>query len=160
MDSRNQISALRELIHRTFPDTRYEGQVALDDGELNELDDGHDLYEELNGRKWTELPASFLHAHPDGYVLLTDQAFRAFVAAWLIAALENTSQENLVRNFLSYAFSNNSRQYRILDRTQRETVRLLVNELAQSERSDFVRQHALEAIKLLAKVENDIEPRD
>ncbi len=156
MNLDDRVTALRELIRETFADRRYEGQITPCDGQWDELDDGRPLYEALNGKKWTEVPTTLLYGLPDGYVLLTDAAFAAFIAAWLIVSLEDINGKNSVREFLSYTFSHTSQQYRILDRPQRETIRFLVNEFAHSETSDFIRRHAVEAAELLTKVENDV----
>jgi hypothetical protein len=150
---------LREAIRRSFPAEIYTGKVTPNDGEwlpeLTEenaiLDDDMFLYEGLNGRRWTEVPTQLLQTHLDGYVLLTDQAFTAFLPAWLMYSLENMDGENEVRNFLVYAFSYTLRQFRVLDPEQKGIVRSLLAEFAERGTSRFVKKLAVEALALIAK---------
>jgi hypothetical protein len=50
-----RISILRESIRRSFSDEPYTGQVTPYDDKLDdpELDEDKDLYDALNGRRWT-----------------------------------------------------------------------------------------------------------
>jgi len=89
--------------------------------------------------EWTEVPRNLLFRHPDGYVLLTDQAFVAFLPAWLMCSLEGMDEENEVRNFLAYAFSNTLRQFQILNPEQRVTVRSILAEFVERGTGSSVR---------------------
>jgi len=102
-----RIIALRDAVRRDFPDVTHAGEVTRHDGawrpELTEENAIHDddmlLYEGLIGKKWTEVPKQLLHDFPDGFVLLTDGALVAFLAAWLMRSLDLIYGENPVREF-------------------------------------------------------------
>lgn len=167
LESDNQtIAPLRRAIQRAFPAERYTGCVTRHDGawlpELTEENAIHDddkfLYEALKGQKWTDVPREFLYAMPDGFVLLTEQALVAFLAAWLMTSLENMEGENLVREYLVYAFSPSGvtpntdfiiGELRALNTEQRSVIRLVLAEFAQREPSDFIRKHASNAVEFI-----------
>jgi hypothetical protein len=146
-----RIVALRESILGSFPAEPYTGKVTPNDADLGdpELDEDLDLYETLKGRKWTEVATKLLRDQPSGYGLLTDEAFVAFLPAWLMSSLERMDAENEVRNFLVYAFSNTMRQFRVLNPEQRLTVRSVLAEFAERGTSPFVRTLAVQALALI-----------
>ena len=165
------ISELIESMRRSFPAMRYTGKVTPHDGEwlpeLTEdtaiLEDDKLLYDGLNGRRWTEISDQLLEAVPDGLPLLTDEAFVAFLAAWLIRSLENIHGENEIRHFVVYTFSPRPdmvpdmtwfiiKRIRALNREQRSTVRSILAKFAQNEHSTFIRAHAAKAIELVDNV--------
>jgi hypothetical protein len=93
---------LQEQIQSAFPESTFSGSITGVDGTADEvLDEEHALYSELRGRKWSEIDASFIRDFPDGFVLLTDEAFVAFIAVWLSCALKDAA----VRQMLVYTFS-------------------------------------------------------
>src|SRR5579859_5624382 len=101
-----RLSALREAIRHSFPAEPYMGKVTHSDGAWTpELDDDQALYEALHGCRWTEVPSDIVRNQPDGFLLLTDEAFVAFLPAWLLRSLENPFGENEVRSFVIYSFS-------------------------------------------------------
>jgi hypothetical protein len=128
-----KLAALRDSIRRSFPAEPYQGKVTLHDGELDdpELDEDEDLYHALNGRKWTEVEPQLLRDHPDGYELLTDEAFGAFLAAWLMPSLKDMDSENEVRNFVVYSFSDTMRKFRVRRPEQQLTVRSILLEFSE-----------------------------
>jgi hypothetical protein len=155
-------SELREAIQQTFPAERYDGVITNDDKKLDdpELDDEKELYEALKGKKWTDVPQQLLDTQPDGYVLLTDEAFAAFIAAWLMRSLESLDGENEVRDFVVYAFSPRDdmvpdttglvlHRMRILSSQQRRVLHSLLTEFAERDPSEFQKRLALEAVALL-----------
>jgi hypothetical protein len=160
-----RITALRDAIRRAFPEVTYTGKVTRHDGawlpELTEENAIHDddmfLYEGLTGKKWTEISKQLLHDFPDGFVLLTDEALVAFLAAWLIRSLDHIDGENPVREFFVYAFSPGESStadlkislLRALNTEQRSAVRSLLAEFAQREPSEFIREHAASAVQML-----------
>jgi hypothetical protein len=166
-----KIVELAESVRRSFPAVRYLGKVTSHDGEwlpaLTEenaiLEDDRALYEGLSGRTWTEIPPRLINDVPDGLPLLTDEAFVAFVPAWLARSLENIDGENEVRNFIVFTFSPRpdmvpdmtqfiTNRIRILSPQQRLTVRSLLAEFANSERSGSIRADAARAVKLIDTV--------
>lgn len=157
-----EISLLRQSIQRAFPAETYTGKVTPYDDKLDDpdLDEEKGLYEMLKGRKWTDIPQRFLDSKPDGYFRLTDEAFRAFLGAWLMYSLENIDGENRVRNFVVYAFSPKDdmvpnttdhirRKLEILNPDQRQTLRSLLMEFSQQDPSAFRRKLASDAVVLI-----------
>ena len=161
-----RLTALRDSIVRVFPAIPYEGQVTHHDGawlpELTEENAIHDddmfLYEALLGRKWSDVPRDFIYAMAGDWVLLTDEALVAFLAAWLVRSLENIDGENDVREMLVYAFSPIGtmptrdfivKRLRALNLDQRALVRALLVEFGQRERSEYIRSHAASAVELI-----------
>jgi hypothetical protein len=146
-----RIAALQEAIRHSFPARIFEGQVTPVDGAwISELDDEPALYKALKGRRWTEIPRQLIYDQPDGFELLTDQAFVTFLPAWLFCSLENIDDENEVRNFIVYAFSpretnvSNVRDFQInrvkmLSTQQRLTLRSLLAEFAERGTAPFVK---------------------
>ncbi|HSE50453.1 MAG TPA: hypothetical protein VLA96_14700 [Terriglobales bacterium] len=153
--------ALRDSIRRSFPAEAYTGRITrYDDADNPEMDDEKELYKALSGRKWTEVPKELLRSQPDGYELLTEEAFAAFLAAWLMDSLENIDGENEVRNFLVYAFSPREglipdmtgfkiQRLRCLSPEQRQTLRLLLSEFVERERSSYQKKLASAAVALI-----------
>jgi hypothetical protein len=162
MPGGKRIAELRQSIERAFPAKPYIGKIMPFDEKLDdpEMDEEKELYDALKGRKWTEVPKEILHNQPDAYVLLTDEAFTAFIAAWLMCSLEDMEGENEVRNFLVYAFSPKHdklpdttefvrHQIRALNQEQRHTLRSILLEVAEREPSSFVKRLASEAVALI-----------
>lgn len=158
--SDERILVLREMVRRAFPADPYFGNVTNYDKDLQQeltekneaLDEDQDLYRMLRGRGWTEIPKYFLYSHPDGYVLLSEDAFSAFLPAWLLRALDNVEAEDEVRNFLVYAFSNTAQQLRHLNQEQRRTVRALLAEFAGRGTEAPVRKLIPQAIEYLDRL--------
>ena len=157
-----RVEALRQSIQRAFPAETYTGRITPYDDRLDnpDLDDEKDLHEALKGRRWTEIPQQLLQNQPDGYVLLTAEAFAAFIAAWLMRSLENIDGENEVRHFVVYAFSPKHdlvpdttafvlHRLRALSPEQRETLRSLLMDFAQQDPSAFQRKLASDAVSLI-----------
>lgn len=159
-----RIDELRESIRRSFPEEIYTGTITrYDDSKNPDMDEERDLYTALSGRKWTDVPKELLHAQPDGYELLTDEAFVAFFPAWLMHSLENIDGENEIRSFVVYAFSPRHnlvpdmtwfkmQRLRCLNPEQRLTLRSLMSEFARRDSSGFRRKLASEAVALLDSV--------
>ena len=153
---------LRKLIRSAFPAHIYDGVITNYDDKLEdpELDEEKELYERLKGKTWIDLPQQFLDSQPDGYVLLVDKAFVAFIAAWLTRSLDNIDGENKVRDFVIYAFGPKHdlvpdmtgfiRQRLItLDSQQRNVLHALLTESAETAPSAFQRKLASEAVGLI-----------
>ncbi len=150
-----RIASLRQKVKQAFPPEKYDGTVtSYDPGPwTEELDEEQAPYETLTGRSWTEVSPRFLQNNPDAYLLLTPQAYAAFVAAWLNHSLENLGGENEVREFLIYTCSPPANSWQILsplNPQQRATVRSLIAEFVERESNSFVRE---KAIKALARVD-------
>jgi hypothetical protein len=150
------------MIRRAFPAEAYDKLITPFDDKVDdpELDEEKELYEALKGKKWTDVPRQLLDNQPDGYVVLTDEAFVAFVAAWLMQSLENIDGENRVRDFVVYAFGPKRdlvpdttgfilHRLLALNLEQRHVLRALLTEFAERDPSEFQRRLALEALSLL-----------
>jgi hypothetical protein len=147
-----RVADLIDSIRRSFPAMRYTGDVTQYDAKLDDSDfydiksdsdvpdfwDEKELRDAFKGRCWTDVSPELLYRHPDGYVLLTDQAFVAFLPAWLMCSLEGMDEENEVRNFLAYAFGNTLRQFQVLNPEQRVTVRSILAEFIERGTGSFV----------------------
>jgi hypothetical protein len=166
LDNKSRVVALQGDILRAFPDVTYTGKVTRFDGawlpDLTEenalLDDDKFLYEELYGRKWSDVSQEFVRKMPGEFVLLTKQALVAFLAAWLMCSLEDMNGENSVREGLVFTFAPGEDprltdfvrdQLQALNSEQRSVVRSLLAEFSRSEGSEFVRERASQAVKLI-----------
>ena len=95
--SNGRAGVLREAILRTFPAERYAGKITNYDNDClleltqdsESLDDEKYFYEAVSGHVWTEIPKGYLQREPDGFLRLSDEAFAAFLPAWLMESLEN-----------------------------------------------------------------------
>ncbi len=161
-----RIIALQDAIRHAFPAIPYTGKITRCDGawlpELTEENAIHDddkfLFEELNNRKWTDVPKKFLYKMPGDFVLLTNEALTAFLAAWLICSLDNIEDENVVREYVVYAFSPSGitptrdfiiRQLYALNPEQRSVLRVLLAEFALHGPSEFLKKRAVDAVELI-----------
>jgi len=176
-----QLDALREMVYSSFPPVVYNGAV-IHDGEdkeaspwPEELDDDEDLFQKLKGRQWTNIVSvEFFQRHPDGYVLLSDQAFAAFLPAWLLFSLEDEGGGGEPREYLTYMFRDpqkdgdspnlrvqlDARQIRRvlkLNALQRETLRAIIKDSAEHHPSNFVRDSAATTLARLEKLERDLD---
>jgi hypothetical protein len=83
MDAR----ALEAQIRKAFPERRVSGPIAL-----GSYDDCEALRLMLENATWIEIPAEFVTAHDGSLPLLTDDAYRAFLPAWLLQAAREPSE--------------------------------------------------------------------
>jgi hypothetical protein len=163
-----RIAVLRESIRRAFPADTYTRRVTPHDDELSSelredqaiLEEDQDLFRAFKGRNWTEVPKQFLESLPDGLPLLTDEAFVAFLPAWLVCSLENIDGENEVRNFVVYNFSPRpemvpdmtwfiKNRLQLLNPEQRRVVRSLLLEFTERGTSPFVKALAAKGVSLI-----------
>lgn len=142
---------LSAKIKVAFPDLAFSGPITGVDGQPNEeLDEQQALYGALRGRKWSEIPVSVIESNPDGVVLLTDEAFVAFLPAWLHCALTHEK----VRELMVYAFSpavhksteGMDRRIRRLTSPQKEALLAFLTYCAEVESSKFVKERARSAV--------------
>ena len=151
-----RINALRERIRRAFPASPYHGAITPGDDAHpwpEELDDEKFLYDALKDRSWTDVSSDFVYQFHGEWILLTPEAYAAFIPAWLTRSLDNMEGKNLVRDFLVYPCSPPGISWKLLsplNAEQRSVFRDLVAEFAERERSRFVRE---QAIKALARID-------
>ena len=80
----------------------FSGRITPADDETDEeFDEERALYGALHGKKWSEIPASFIKLYSYSIPLLTEEAFGIFLPAWLSGALDDRE----VRRAVVYAFS-------------------------------------------------------
>ena len=156
----NIIQDLLTRISATFPARPYLGAVTRYDGGPwpEELDEEKALYENLKDRSWIQVPEEFLRKCPSGYLFLTPEAVRAFLAAWLCYSLDHPVGDSDVREMLVYHFYEHVVAHlRPLESAQRETIRALFAYFVDHERSEFVRQRAITALTRLDRaIETDL----
>jgi len=165
-DRKKAVDDLLVKIRAAYPDTAFSGSVTRVDGLPDEklgeeeLDEEKALYHGLRGKRWTDVDGSFVASNVDGISLLTDDAFTAFLPAWLIAALGN----NNVRELLVYHFSPNlpddqmsestahqlserqDRRIRQLTSAQIEALLAFLTYCFEVETSEFIKRHARKAV--------------
>ena len=145
-----RLTVLRDSIRSAFPSEPYTGKVTVSDDALTDPDMAaeKELHDALQGRRWTDVPTHLSRRAWDTFVLLTDEAYPAFLAAWLMYSLEDMDGENEVRESLVYSFQT-MRQFRVLDADQRVVVRSVLSEVKERAPSKSVRDHAAEAVALI-----------
>lgn len=161
-------AALCQMIRKSFPSETYNGLVTTMDGQWTpELDEERALCEELNSKRWTDIQDKVVKKFPDGFLLLTIDAYRAFFPAWLMRSLENLRGENEVRNFVIYSFLATSSEtpflmewrmnrLRIFSSDQRMTLRLLLVEFAKHDPSSYNRECAEKALALISEFDRTV----
>src|SRR5262249_53318633 len=88
VDSQNSAETVRARIRGAFPNIVYSGPVTSADGKTGEdYDEPEALYNELHGKSWLEISAPFIRGNAHGLVLLTVEAFTAYLPAWLIEGI-------------------------------------------------------------------------
>lgn len=98
---------IRNSILEAFPEGPFVGRVTPADEISGEhFEEERDLYREFYGKTWTEIPSSIIHSYAYSLPLLTEEAFVAFLPAWLRAALTDSD----VRESLVHAFSKDSQK--------------------------------------------------
>jgi hypothetical protein len=144
---------LREMIQRAFPAETYDGVITGYDDKLDdpELDEEKELYENLKGKEWTDVPQQLIRNKPDGCVRLTNESFPAFIAAWLMHSLENMNGENGIPKHDMVPDTTEFIRQRLiaLKQEQRYVLHALLTEFAKKDPSAFQRGLALEAVALL-----------
>ena len=150
-ESDERIIAQRASIRRAFPVEKYCEKITPVDNKLEDpdLDEEKDLYHALKERTWAEVPTHLITQLPDGYLLLTDEAFAAVLPAWLMHSLERIDEENQVREFVVYWFSRTMRQFRALNPEQQHTVRSILVEFKEHGTNEYERKAAADAVALI-----------
>lgn len=153
-NNENRLVPLQDQIQSAFPDFSFSGSITSVDGAADEvLDEEQAIYSELRGRKWSDIPVSFIQDFPDGFLLLTDEAYVAFLAAWLSYALKNAE----VREMVVYSFSPDAhkrpdwrgRHIKLLNSLQRNVLQAFLAHCAETESSKHVKQHAQTALQYI-----------
>ncbi len=115
------------------------------------------LYEYLYGRKWTEISREFLDGMHFDFLLLTMEAWVAFLAAWMMHSLEDSREtRHTMGSALVIVLSPGDEPWmtdftlnrlRVLNSEQRAAVRSFLIEFGQRDR--YVQREASEAVKLI-----------
>jgi hypothetical protein len=93
------IDRLKDKIRRAFPPSLFAGRITDCD-----CDECRDIRDGLQGKLWSGVPPSFVDftASP---VLLTPEAFRQFIPAYMMRALDDLAQETAVLEYTVYGLS-------------------------------------------------------
>jgi hypothetical protein len=149
-DPEKAAECLRDTIKMAFPDVTFAEPITGVDGLPNEeLDEEQALYGALRGKKWSQVPLSVVAANPDGVVLLTDEAFAAFLPAWLNYATTHTKIQELMVYVFSPVVQKSmemmDRRIGLLSAPQKEALRAFLSYCVMIELSNFREeaQHAL-----------------
>jgi hypothetical protein len=83
---------------QAFPPQPFYGLVSTH----NECDKGIALRRELPGKRWDEVPGTFVDDNSLSLALLEERALVAFLPAWLLRSMEKFDDDNLVLEFTVY----------------------------------------------------------
>jgi hypothetical protein len=140
---------VRDQIRLAFPATEYSGPITNCD-----CDECTHLREELGHKSWDQVSAAFLDLTCSP-VLLTQEAFAAFLPAYMLRALDDLSRQSVVLEFTVYSLcpgipeagdeqaeSNSERQLRrlldrawLMDRNQIQAIRSFLEFVQQNARA-------------------------
>jgi hypothetical protein len=140
------------------------------------LDDDLDLAHGLKGRSWSDIPNDFIDEHSGDLVLLTHEAFAAFLPAWIVRSLDEHNGSALVLELTVYALRpghfNESEVLQnamdewwqdraaVFDRMQRKALRVFLQFVLESDRYRFLEDDAVEAIHALNCCEDEATSSD
>ena len=149
---------LQKRIEDAFGDMPFNGPITSVDGmENEELDEQRLLYAELHAKRWRDISPDFIKAYPDGVVLLSDDAYAAFLPAWILCALEDEK----VRELLIYQFSPETPSDRIhhrvlqLTTTQRGALLEFLTYCISLEASHHIKEAARKAVVFVSRLVGD-----
>jgi|GEM_PF-3551437 len=152
--------ALGQVIDDAFPSIAYKGQVTSVDGEKfsEEIDEDLCLYQYLWGRDWRSVDLVFINSQESGLPLLTDNAFVAFVAAWLMRSIEFPHADNGIREHVIYTLAGGAtgrgkERRLLLNTSQRFAVRTFLEFTKKIEPSTSIRSDADLALKSLDRLD-------
>jgi hypothetical protein len=157
-ERRRQVAPLREMIFRSFPPFTY-SETIVAGGDYGPLSDDpsqvitadESLFYTLKGKRWTEIPLQFLDHHQGDFVLLTAQAFAAFIPAWLVFCIDN---DFCGAEFIVYTFASRDPQsssqirqlsiemFQALNPQQRRTLLIFLQAIAMYDPSPHIRDYA------------------
>ena len=92
-----ELQRVRNEIRAAFPSKQYYGPITACD-----CDECKEIREELCNKRWDEIPTAFLDLTCSP-TLLTPEAFRAFVAAYMIRGLDDLIGDRVVIEFTLYS---------------------------------------------------------
>lgn len=114
--SRNRAELLKERISHAFDDVPFPGDAFLRGS--NEGEEPFLLEKEFKGRTdWRNLDAEFLDGAPDGHAsalsFFSDEAFRFYLPAYLIADIEGNLERTDPAFYLCYGLSKKSKTEKV-----------------------------------------------
>lgn len=161
-DPNAEALTLKRTIEQVFPAEAYAGAITPVDGQLEpELDEELALFRALSGKSWTQVPPSVIDENPGGHILLTEQAFVAFLPAWLVRSLDDVEGDNETRDRLIYSLGpsrpesgNDHMRLRLkaLSIDQRAALRSAIELFSTAEKNDFTRAQAGLALRFIDSV--------
>jgi len=165
-------SILRQAICDAFPDEPFIGMVTNYDDAIREgkgvedgiPDDDIELYKALSGRRWSEAPRELLSTcMVIDHLLLTTEANVAYIAAWLLIALE-FDDKNMVREFLVGSYlppspeehrligDHSKQRVRAFSKEQLSTLIALMEEFARNSSLEYVRKDAKQSAQWIGLI--------
>jgi hypothetical protein len=97
MNDPEELDRIRDQIRGAFPSTQYHGPITACD-----WDECKEIREALWHKRWDEVPTSLIDLACSP-TLLTPEAFRAFLPAYMLRALDNLMDERVVLEFTVYS---------------------------------------------------------
>lgn len=91
------VSDFRQKLIRAFPPEPFYGRISA-----YECDEGLALTKELPGKRWDEIPATFVDFNSGSLPLLEPRALVAFLPAWLIRSMETIGNKSVLAEFTMY----------------------------------------------------------
>ena len=155
VDSQNPEDSVRAQIRGAFPDVVYSGPVTSTDGKTGEdYDEPEALYNALHRKSWLEISALFIRGNAHGLVLLTVEAFIAYLPAWLIEGIADPQVgEVMVYTFCPEDGKDRHRMDSRMERMnsmQKEALIAFLTHCYKNNSSKFVKdraEHALAYVK-------------
>jgi len=92
------VDEFRGRLVQAFPPRPFHGLVSTHD----ECDEGIALRRELPGKRWDEVPGTFVDDNSLSLALLEERALVAFLPAWVLRSMEKFDRDNLVLEFTVY----------------------------------------------------------
>jgi hypothetical protein len=162
---------MRKMLYSSFPPAVYLGEItSLDNDPFpqeifegnNIYDEEEELYDNLKGKQWTDISDDVIARNEQGYLFLTDEAYAAFLPAWLLRSLDNLGDENRIREYLIYSFGPKAGGYSYpwgianLNKQQRRTLRLFLENFLVYEASSFIREGSENLLQEFDKMEANL----
>src|ERR1700733_9291914 len=97
MNDPEELDRIRDQIRGAFPSMEYHGPITSCD-----CDECKEIREALWHKRWDEVPTSLIDLTCSP-TLLTPEAFRAFLPAYMLRALDNLMDERVVLEFTVYS---------------------------------------------------------
>jgi hypothetical protein len=152
----NSAERLRTQMRAAFPDVAYAGAITPADGKTGQDYDEHEaLYNALHDKPWSQIPAAFIRGNAHGLVLLTAEAFVAYLPAWLNEGLVSPEvAEVMVYTFYPDPAKNRDhmdQRMHAMSSPQSEVLAAFLAYCSQTTTSGFLKDHATQALEYVRR---------